>query len=74
MFSSNPLHHLSATVCKFAITTLLFVWVPSVYGGCPNACSGHGLCAEGAVCECFPGWITNQIDCSQSKFHATEFS
>ena len=35
-----------------------------VVAQCPNACSGHGTCGTGSVCNCFSGW-EYAADCSE---------
>jgi hypothetical protein len=38
---------------------LLAILVGVAAAQCPNGCSGHGSCVDGATCICYPGWINN---------------
>lgn len=46
------------------VALVLLVWAPLVAPLCANACSGHGYCRAGNVCECYDGWDGGAADCS----------
>ena len=50
----------------FLLITCLLKLIKS---SCDNACSGHGICLDNGVCECFQGWGVglsyDSGDCSQ---------
>jgi len=51
------------------IALLVISFLAVVYAGCDNACSGHGVCGEDGVCQCYDNWGLGLAhysgDCSQ---------
>jgi len=53
----------SKSILAITVATLLAVSFEFVHAGCPNACSGNGVCVAGDMCQCNRNWAG--ADCSQ---------
>jgi len=50
---------------KQALLLLALTLTATVNAGCPNSCSGHGICGANDVCTCHRNW--DNSDCSGRK-------
>jgi hypothetical protein len=41
---------------------LVLVFAAAALAACPNSCSGHGVCINRKVCQCYTNWAG--VDCS----------
>jgi hypothetical protein len=49
----------------------LMLAVAAWASGCPNNCSGRGVCINRSVCQCYPNWAG--VDCSYRSLPLLSF-
>lgn len=56
---------MDAKCTMVTVLAVLLLGLPGVAAQCPNLCSGHGVCNNQGLCECWDGWAAAP-DCSRS--------